>query len=153
MYGRKEKEEERPVNKSYLGGKPIIVEDIIVSCNDEITERMWTFARNWKLSAGEDLKSFPGRSGWDLGSSSIPPSLYSPTASTYWEEPPSPSCCWYKPTSWNISCSTGSLPRREASKAECVRVRYWLWVFQPQEDEDDWRLRVRFNFTDASSLC
>ena len=46
MYGRKEKEEERPVNKSYLGGKPIIVEDIIVSCNDEITERQSTFARN-----------------------------------------------------------------------------------------------------------
>ena len=31
MYGRKEKEEERPVNKSYLGGKPILVEDVIVS--------------------------------------------------------------------------------------------------------------------------
>lgn len=39
MYGRKEKEEERPVNKSYLGGKPIIVEDIIVSCNHDISER------------------------------------------------------------------------------------------------------------------
>ena len=31
MYGRKEKDEERPVNKHYLGGQPIIVEDVLVS--------------------------------------------------------------------------------------------------------------------------
>ena len=31
MYGRKEKEEERPVNKHYLGGQPIIMEDVLVS--------------------------------------------------------------------------------------------------------------------------
>ena len=31
MYGRKEKEEERPINKNYLGGQPIILEDVLVS--------------------------------------------------------------------------------------------------------------------------
>ena len=31
MYGRKDKEEERPVNKHYLGGQPIIMEDVLVS--------------------------------------------------------------------------------------------------------------------------
>ena len=31
MYGRKEKEEERPVNKHYLGGQQISVEDVLVS--------------------------------------------------------------------------------------------------------------------------
>ena len=31
MYGRKDKEEERPVNKHYLGGQAITVEDVLVS--------------------------------------------------------------------------------------------------------------------------
>ena len=41
MYGRKDKEVERPVNKNYLGGQPIILEDVLVSDGfSEILQRL-----------------------------------------------------------------------------------------------------------------